>query len=67
MAKNGAHTCGGKIVSVTSPNEEMSSNDYINSFLTEKSSQLHLSSRQIFKGLILSLREILQCSLYHSF
>ncbi|KAF0987913.1 hypothetical protein HZS_3621 [Henneguya salminicola] len=34
----------------------MSTNDYINSFLTEKFSQLSLSSSQIFQGLILSLR-----------
>ncbi|KAF0991522.1 hypothetical protein HZS_3670 [Henneguya salminicola] len=51
------HTCRGKIVSVTIPNEEMSPDDYINSSMTEKSSQLSLSSSQIFQWLILFLKE----------
>ena len=57
MIEKGTHTCGGNITSIDIPNHEISPNDFINNFLTEKSTNLVMASSQIYQNLLVSLRD----------
>lgn len=57
ITEKGFHTCGSQIVSLSITNPDISATDYINRFLSDKSSQLNLGSSNIYRELLLSLSE----------